>query len=166
MPDRFSEYPQRVHASTQRPGTVYVRKPGYYAEHDRQPDSSAPGAELTLSDGAIAVFHGEPDEEGLLLRADALSPVYELQPGGSPFVPTGLVFIRFLGGTDVDSRREDIEQTGYEVAHTLPYASNAAWLRAKSRRIADALTGIPKLEALSGIENVEPQMLMESVPRT
>ena len=46
------------------------------------------------------------------------------------------------------------------------FSQNMNWLRAKSRRIADALTGIPKLEALSGIENVEPQMLMESVPRT
>lgn len=165
MRDPFSQYPSQVRASTQRQGSLFVRKTGYYAEHDPHPDKSAENAELLFNDGAIAVFRGEPPEEERLLRSLTLSPVYELKPGGSPAVPTGLVFIRFREGVDVASRQPDIERTGYEIAQTLPYASNAAWLRAGSGSVADALAGISKLESLPDLENVEPQMLMESVSR-
>jgi hypothetical protein len=166
MRDLFSEYPSQVRAGTQRPGSSYVRKTGYYAEHGRQPDAPAPGATSVLNDAAIAVFHGEPPEEkGGPLPSVTLSPIYELQPGGSPAVPTGLVFVRFREGVEVASQQQEIDRAGYETARSLPYASNAAWLRARSGSIADALSGIPKLEDLPDIANVEPQMLMESAPR-
>lgn len=142
-----------------------MRKTDYYAEHGRQPDTPAPGAALLFNGGAIAVFHGKPARDKDLQPPAALGPVYELHPGGAPAVPTGLVFIRFREGVDVTSRQQEIEGTGYEVAQKPPFASNAAWLRARSGNIADALTGIPKLEALPDVENVEPQMLMESTPR-
>ena len=164
MQDLFSEYPSQVRANTQRSGSSYVRKTDYYAEHGRQPDTPAPGAAVLFNDGAIAVFRGKPAKDAVLQPA-ALSPVYERHPGGSPAVPTGLVFIRFREGVDVASRQREIERAGYEVAQSPPFASNAAWLRARSGKIADALTGIPKLEALPEVENVEPQMLVESTHR-
>ncbi|HSQ18808.1 MAG TPA: hypothetical protein VLR92_00405 [Blastocatellia bacterium] len=165
MTKLFSEYPSQVRASTQRPGARFVRRPGYYAEHGRLQNMPARGAELVLNDGRIAVFQGEPAVEKRDSPPITLSPIYELQPGGSPAVPTGLIFIRLREGVDVASRRQEIERRGYEIAQTVPYASNAAWLRATSASIADALAGIAKLEALPDIENVEPQMLMESVPK-
>lgn len=165
MTKLFSEYPGQVRASTQRPGARFVRRPGYYAEHGRQQDTPARGAELVLNDGRIAVFQGEPADKKRDSPSNTFSPIYELQPGGSPAVPTGLVFIRFREGVDIASRKQEIERSGYEIAQRVPYASNAAWLRAISASIADALAGIPKLEALPNIENVEPQMLMGSVPK-
>jgi hypothetical protein len=163
--DHFSEYPQQVPASTERPASLYVRQPGYYAVHDRRPDMPAPGAALLLNDGAIAVFRGEPDETQAASMAGTLGPVYALQPGGPPAVPTGLVFVRFAEGVAADSHGEEIDRAGYEVAESLSYAPQAAWLRARSGRIADALAGIPALEKMPDVENVEPQMLMASARR-
>ncbi|HAZ43592.1 MAG TPA: hypothetical protein DDW76_16925, partial [Cyanobacteria bacterium UBA11369] len=68
------------------------------------------------------------------------------------------VFIRFAEKVDVESHREAIEQAGYQIAQTLSYAPHAAWVRAQSGKISDALTGISKLEAIPNVENVEPQM--------
>jgi hypothetical protein len=163
--DPFSEYPQQVRASTERPTSLYVRQSGYYAVHYRQPDMPAPGAALLLNDGAIAVFQGEPDETQAASMAGTLGPVYGLQPSGPPAVPTGLVFVRFAEGVAAESRRKEIDRAGYEVAESLSYAPGAAWLRARSGRIADALAGIPALEKMLDVENVEPQMLMASARR-
>jgi hypothetical protein len=162
--DYFSEYPEQICIGSDadaglrlRTPVSYTRKPGYYAIHYNQPKTLASGAILQLNDGAIAVFLGEPNqsEQGLL------SPIYTLEPNGSFAVPTGLVFIRFAEGVDVDLQREVINRAGYEVAQSLSYAPHTAWLRAKSGKIVDAIAGISQLEAIAKVENVEPQMLME-----
>jgi hypothetical protein len=41
------------------------------------------------------------------------------------------------------------------------YAPHAAWLEAADGSLAQALGGIARLEALSDVENVEPQWLTE-----
>ena len=163
--DLFSEYPRQVRASTERPASLFVRKSGYYAVHGRQPDTPAPGAALLLDEGAIAVFQGEPDETQAASMVGTLGPVYALQPDGPPAVPTGLVFVRFAEGVAAESRRKDINRVGYEVAESVSYAPHAAWLHARSGRIADALAGISALEEMPDVENVEPQMLMASARR-
>ncbi|MEH2122025.1 hypothetical protein [Nostoc sp.] len=162
--DYFCEYPEQIRVGSDvydglrlRTAVSYTRKPGYYAIHYNQPKTVASGAVLHLNDGAIAVFPGEPNqsEQGIV------SPIYTLQPNGSLAVPTGLVFIRFAEDVDVESQREVINQAGYEVAQSLDYAPHAAWLRAQSGNIADAIAGIPQLEAIPKVENIKPQMLME-----
>ncbi|MEH1889357.1 MAG: hypothetical protein V7K92_07785 [Nostoc sp.] len=155
--DYFSEYPEQIRVGSDRTAVSYTRKPGYYAIHYNQPKTVASGAVLQLNDGAIAVFPGEPNRS----EQGTLSPIYTLQPNGSLAVPTGLVFIRFAEGVDVESQREVINRVGYEVAQSLDYAPHAAWLRAQSGNIADAIAGIPQLEAIPKVENIEPQMLME-----
>ncbi|MEH2393575.1 MAG: hypothetical protein V7K21_18590 [Nostoc sp.] len=162
--DYFSEYPEQIRVGSDaygglrlRTAVSYTRKPGYYAIHYNQPNTVASGAVLQLNDGAIAVFPGEPNQS----EQGTLSPIYTLQPNGSLAVPTGLVFIRFAEGVDVESQREVINRVGYEVAQSLDYAPHAAWLRAQSGNIADAIAGIPQLEAIPKVENIEPQMLME-----
>ena len=162
--DYFSDYPQEIRVGSDaygglrlRTAVCYTRKPGYYAVHYKQPNTVASGAILQLNDGAIAVFSGEPNQS----EQGALSPVYTLQPNGSLAVPTGLVFIRFAEGVDVESQREVINQAGYEVEQSLDYAPQAAWLRAQSGNIVDAIAGISQLEAIPNVENVELQMLME-----
>jgi hypothetical protein len=163
--DYFSEYPQQVRAGTDRSAVLYRRQPGYYAVHYNEPRKVAPGAVLQLNDGAIAVFSGEPDTTQLTSTQATIGPIYTLQPDGSLAVPTGMVFIRFAENVDVESHREAIKQAGYEIAQSLSYAPHAAWLRAQSGKISDALMGISKLEAIPNVENVEPQMLMARVLR-
>jgi hypothetical protein len=165
----FSEYPQQIRFGTEQSAVLYSRKSGYYAVHYKQPGTVAPGAVLQLNDGAIAVFQGEPDEPENAIRlastTGTLGPIYTLQADGTLAVPTGLVFIRFVEGVEVESNQEAIKQAGYEIAQSLSYAPQAAWLRAQSGNILDALVGISKLEAIPNVENVEPQMLMERVQR-
>lgn len=152
--DYFCEYPEQIRNYT---SVSYTRKPGYYAVHYNQPNTMPLGAILQLNDGAIAVFPGEPNqsEQGIV------TPIYTLEPNGSVAVPTGLVFIRFAEGVDVESQREVINRAGYEIVQSLDYAPHAAWLRAQSGNIADAMARIPQLEAIAKVENIEPQMLME-----
>ncbi len=158
--DYFSEYPQQICVVKDQFTILYDRRPGYYAVHYNQPNSVTDQAVLQLNDGTIAVFAGEPQE-----LDNTLSPIYTLQPDGSLAVPTGLIFIRFVTGVDVELHRQAISQAGYEVAQKLSYAPHAAWLRAQSSKILDALKGISELEAIPDVENVEPQMLMARVQR-
>ncbi|MHC5724928.1 MAG: hypothetical protein ACYTXY_12460 [Nostoc sp.] len=152
--DYFSEYPEQIRNRT---SVSYTRKPGYYAVHYNQPNTMPLGAILQLNDGKIAVFPGEPNQS----EQEIVTPIYTLQPNGSVAVPTGLVFIRFAEGVDVESQREIINRAGYEIVQSLDYAPHAAWLRAQSGNIADAIARIPQLEAIPKVENIEPQMLME-----
>ncbi|MEH1866249.1 MAG: hypothetical protein V7K69_14775 [Nostoc sp.] len=163
--DYFSEYPEQIRVGSNSTAISYTRKSGYYAIHyNNQPKTVAPGAILQLNDGAMstmgyayAVFPGEPNQS----EQGKLSPVYTIEPNGSLAVPTGLVFIRFAEGVDVKSQHEAINRAGYEVVENLDYAPHAAWLRAQSGNIVDAIAKIPQLEAIPKVENIEPQMLME-----
>ncbi|MBW4677287.1 MAG: hypothetical protein KME52_25770 [Desmonostoc geniculatum HA4340-LM1] len=155
--DYFSEYPQQIRVGSDASAVSYTRQPGYYAIHYNQPSTVVRGAILQLNEGAIAVFPGEPNQS----EKNTLSPIYTLQSNGSFAVPSGLVFIRFAEGVDVESQGEAINRAGYEVEQSLDYAPNAAWLRPRSGNINDAIAGISQLEAIPNVENVELQMLME-----
>ncbi|BAB73337.1 hypothetical protein ACN23B_06895 [Anabaena sp. FACHB-709] len=161
--DYFIEYPQQIPVGT-KASVFYNRQSGYYAAHYKQASTIPSQAILILNEGegAIAIFSGEPDATIQNIgNTDTLSPVYTLENNGTLTVPTGLVFIRFTEGVDIESQQAAINQAGYEVAKTLAYAPNAGWLRAKTNKIADALKGIAQLSAIKNVENVEPQMLIE-----
>ncbi len=162
--DIFADYPQQVPAGTERTSAIYKLSTGFYALHGRQPGAPAPGADYLFNDGRIAVFQGAPDKAAAGTPEEP-GPVYTLQPGGAPAVPTGLVFIRLRNGLPIDGSEAEIKKAGYEIAERVEYASNAAWLRARSGNIADALKGIERLKSMPDVENVEPQMLMESARR-
>jgi len=163
--DIFARFPQRIGVSSQPGAKTYTVMPEFYAVHGRQPGSPAPSAVHLFNEGAIGVFKGSPDQDIRRSASDKISPVYSLVPGGSPAVPTGLVFIRFADGVAVEQRTEEIKHAGYEVAESLAYAPNAAWLRARSGSIPDALAGRDTLEKIADVESVEPQMLMEATRR-
>ena len=159
--DRFSQYPRRVRHSTAPRAARYEILPGHYAVHRRSADAAAPEDALyVLDDGAIAVFEGSPGE-----ARGEVGPVYALGPGGTPAVPTGRVFVRFKEGTKAEDQRKEIKQAGYEIEEVPAYAPHSAWVRALSGEIDDALKGIEGLEKLPDVENVEPQMLTQSVKR-
>jgi hypothetical protein len=157
----FSDYPSEIRFSSQQSNVFYHLLSQYYAVHYSQPQTAAPEAILQLNEGEIAVFSGDPSPS----VSGKVGPVYTLPASGSFAVPTGLIFIRFAETVSVKSHQADIELAGYEIADTLAYAPNAAWLRAPSGQILAALLGITKLEAIANVENVEPQMLMASVSR-
>ena len=166
--DDFAKYPQEVRSSTQQPSAVYTRLPGHYALHGQRSEAAPPeDVVATLSEGEdkMEVVRGEAGARKLSAAPDEVIPVYALHPGGTPAVPTGQVFIRFKEDVTVEARRGEIERAGYEIAQSLDYAPHAAWLRARSGKIADALTDIPGLEKIADVENVEPQMLTQRASR-
>lgn len=114
----------------------------------------------------IEVFQGQVDERKRAVSPGKIGPVYFLHSGGTLAVPTGRVFIRFQEGVRAEEHRQEIEQAGYDIAQSPVYAPHAAWLRARSGEIADALTGIPTLEKIANVENIEPQMLMQRATRS
>lgn len=170
--DIFQNYPQQLPAGAEPNAPVYTRLPGFYAVHGWRADLPGVVPVQTFADGAIAIIKGEPDpataSAGTNKAGEAqrkLSPVYAQQSSGaagSMAVPTGRVFIRFADAVKVADREKEIRSAGYEVDQRLDYAPNAAWLRARSGNIADALNGIATLGKLTDVENIEPQVLMQA----
>ena len=159
--DLFPKAPREIHAGAEHSSAHYVYKAGYYAVHDQPPGTLAPGAAALLDEGAIAIYQGAPDLATATSATTRLGPVYALQPGDLLAVPTGLVFVRFSSGIAAATHAKDIEQAGYELVEIPSYAPQAAWVRARSGDIADALADFAALAQLPDAENAEPQMLME-----
>ena len=157
----FPKAPREIHAGAEHSRAHYVRKPDYYAIHGQPHGVAATGAAALLDDGAIAVFRGAPNTATASAAKGRLGPVYALQPGDLLAVPTGLIFVRFPVGTDAASREKQIAQAGFELVEIPSYAPQAAWVRARTGEIADSLANLTALEQLPGVENIEPQMLME-----
>jgi hypothetical protein len=154
----FSRAPEQIRLGADSAAT-YVRSHGFYAVHDRTPGSPAPGAIEQMNDGAVAVYPGDPGEAPSRQQG-RVGPVYTLGPGGAPVVPTGLLFIRFAEGVAAESRRPDLERSGYEFVKSPGYAPHAAWVRSRSNDIAQALAGMATLESLPDVERVEPELLL------
>ncbi len=163
--DLLATFPKQIAVNSTEGAQNYRLIADHYAVHGRKSGEPAPDAAYVLGQGTIAVFEGSPVPATAAAAPEKLSAVYSLTPGGSPAVPTGLVFIRLAEGLAIAEREEAIKDAGYEVAETLPYAPNAAWLRSRSGGIADALAKLGSLEKILSVESVEPQMLMESVRR-
>lgn len=162
--DILDKFPRQIAVSSRPGAQAYAMVPDQHAIHGQPPGKPSPNAIHLLNEGAIAVFKGSPGKASVS-DPGKVTPVYTLGSGGSPAVPTGLVFIRLAEGAAIGDRRAEIENAGYEVAETLAYALNAAWLRARSGDIADALARLGELEKIPSVESVEPQMLMESARR-
>ena len=163
--DILDRFPERLRTGTRQPDVICVKQPGC-AVHNRPIESPAPGAILVLNDGQIAVYRDEPPPEELARPGVVLTALYADPVSDTPAVPTGLVFLRFQKGIMADARRDEIDRAGYEIAETIPYAPQAAWLRARSGQAADALTNLSQLEQLPGVETVEPQLLREAARRS
>lgn len=143
----------------------YTRSDQHYAVHGRPPGAPAPGADLVLNGGQIAVFRRDAPAGAAPPDASDWGPVY-VTSDGVPAVPTGLLFVRFAEGTSAASRRDELERAGFEVVTVPRYAPHAAWVRARDGGVAASLEKIAEVEAIPGVENVEPQMLIESARRS
>ncbi len=151
----FNGFPQRISAGAAN-GVVYEQMPGYFALHG----GSLPTDEAValFEPEGIAVVRGAPSAP--LAPGQAISPVYTPVGGEAPAVPTGQLFIRFREGERVEAHRSALVQAGFSITSTPEYAPQAAWLRARSGSIADALGGVTTLRRLPGVESVEVQLLM------
>jgi len=156
----FDGFPQRIAAGAANP-VVYQQKPGYFARHGEP--LSEEEAEVVFKPEEIAIVRGAPASP--LAPGQALSPVYAPLGGDSLVVPTGQVFLRFRAGESVAAHRDAVRQAGFTIARELDYAPQAAWIRARSGSIAEALSGLSRLKAIDGVESVEPQLLMQRARR-
>ncbi len=161
-PGGFPNYPRQLSQSQKQDGKPFRLQEDTYAVHGREPGSPPKDALFTLKGGDIAVHRGDP--AAAAAKGRQVGPVYAL-PEGPLAVPTGLLFIRFKEGTAAAERRGEIERSGYEIVKIPGYAPHAAWVRSRDGDIASSLRDMRSLASLRGVENVEPQMLMESVKR-
>ncbi len=157
----FSRYPEQITASSQPGAAIYEQRSGYYAIRLPDPEAEIEGAVTVIRDekGAIALFKGAPTVSRQRNGGESPLPVYG--DGDIAVVPTGEVFIRFEEGVDARDRAANIEAAGYSITKVLDFAPQGAWVHAISGEIADSLQRLAQLEGLVGIENIEPQLLME-----
>ncbi len=121
-----------------------------------------PDVFYTLAEDVVARSDGS-----LVPAADVdgpAGPVYRKR-SGEPAVPTGRALVRFGDDDRAEHHREQITAAGFELEQPLSYAPQAAWVRASSGEITDTLSGLPQLEQLPGVQNVEPQLLSEAARR-
>lgn len=164
QPDKsteFSRYPEQITASSQPGAATYEQRSGYYAIRLADPEAEPGGAVSVIRDetGAIALFKGAAPVT--LQRHGGERPLPVYGDGNIAVVPTGEVFIRFQEGVDAGDRVADIEAAGYAITKVLDFAPQGAWIHAISGEIADSLQNLAQLEGLAGIENIEPQLLIE-----
>lgn len=153
------DYPNEIAASWPPSDVVYVRLPEHFAVHGPLPETIAPSRVAFLPAEDISICRGAmPDPRGMAAGA-TITPVYASGGSGTPSVPTGLVFLRFADTVVAEGRRDEIERAGYVVADLVAYAPQAAWLRASSGEIADALAHLDRLASLPDVAAVTPQFL-------
>ena len=163
--DAFSVFPSTLPASTTQPKLLYRRQPELIAIHDRVEPPAGWPVVLTLEDPPIVICRGDTRALPRTLLHATLTPVYALTPRGSPAVPTGLVLVRFREGIAAAACGDVVAREGFTIHDVLPYAPSAAWVKAASGGIPASLRGIPALESLPDVVDVEPQMLKRSARR-
>ncbi len=165
MKDRFSNYPNTIKASTQHAEHLYVLQTGIYAVHGEAPPRCKERVLFTVEEGKIVICKGNPDELPPSVNRNTITPVYSLEPSGLLAVPTGLILVRFADNIRAANQKDAVQRIGYIIDQELPYAPQAIWVKPANGDIAFALHNAAMLEAQPHVENVEPQMLMESVRR-
>jgi hypothetical protein len=161
IPD-FSAFPKTVRVGPEKSGVEFKLRPSHFALQHGGADTEP--TEDHLPAEHIGIYPTQDYDQKV--HGSQPVPVYSL--GNSPgfAVPTGMVFVRLSPDLTIQDHTKDFADAGYEVAKTVAYAPNAVWLRAKSGKIADALTNTGKLNSVKGVENVEPQMLSKSVRKS
>jgi hypothetical protein len=141
---------------------VLAQKAGFFALHGEPPPVSTQVV-LRFEPERIAVLSGAPPLP--LDPNQSVSPVYAAAGSDALAVPTGQLFVRLRQGVAMAAFRAALEPTGCVIAMELDHAPEAAWLRARSGSIAEALGCVARLRGLAEVENVEAQLLMQRVPR-
>lgn len=162
-------YPNRLRIRTGNDGgTVFELEPELYTVRTRpaagpQGESTVPGGApvAVVAEGATssyAVYGGTPARD---LSDAAVGPVYSAGRGGPLAIPTGRVLVRLVKGERPGDRTQAFASAGFEIEKTLSYAPSTAWLTPRGGDVAHALNNLDALERMTGVEHVEPQLLME-----
>ena len=160
-----SAFPNQIAVGTDRADVTYIRLAGHFAVHGTLPAALTASRIGLLGEESVSICRGAWPRPDQLAPGTIVTPVYAPGGVGPPAVPTGLVFIRFTDRVTVESRRARIEQAGYVISQTLSYAPQAAWLRAASGSMADALTNLDRLATLDDIAAVTPQLIAHAARR-
>ncbi len=152
-----SNYPAELEVRSKEGAVArYQLAPEFYASSAGEP-LSANDRLVARVDENIAVYEGSaPEGEA---AAGKVFPVYRAQPSGAFAIPTGRAWVRFADGVEATRHREAMAKLGFSIEESPAWAPQAAWVRASSGKIADALAAASRLKALPEVEQVEPQML-------
>jgi hypothetical protein len=151
------DYPTELEVpSSDGPSAHYRLAPDFHARHSSGPQSSVAKFVQKL-DEHFAVFQGPPPSSEA--AAGTVLPVYRAEPSGAFAIPTGRVWVRFKEGIDAAAKHAAMAKAGFHLEESPAWAKHAAWLRAGSGKVADALNAAHRLVALGDVEHVEPQML-------
>jgi hypothetical protein len=164
--DPLAAFPTKFIASTQHKDVHYYRQTHLFAVHGPVPRALQAQVNQILGDGKVSLCRGEVPRVPELDLLSKLSPVYSLGPGSPPAIPTGRVFIRFTEQVAAQDRQGDLARLGYRIVRVTPYTRHTAWLDSVSGTIAEALAGLPDLEQLPDVANVEPEMLKPMARKT
>lgn len=152
----LSRAPAQLRHSTQQPDVAYTLADDVVAAHGDDADGDAA---LSHEGGPLSIARPGEAPTGA-----TVGPVYR-KDGGGLAVPTGRALVRFAEGDCAERHHDELAAAGFELEQPLSYAPQAAWVRASSGQITDTLSGLPALERLPGVENVEPQMISEAARR-
>ena len=144
--------------ATLRSNGDYTLADDLIATHSAQRDADQ--TLLSHEGGSIKIEPAEADVHGV--DAAAIGPVYRAAQGGGVAVPTGRALVRFGDGDEARRHADELSAAGFDLEQPLPYAPQAAWVRASSGLIADTLRGLAGLERLPGVRHVEPQLIREA----
>ncbi len=161
----FTAFPRTLRASTAEPRVLYRRLPELIAIHEGIAPPASWEVILTLEDPPIVVCRRDTHALPRALLHATVTPVYALTRRGAPAVPTGLVLVRFREGIAASACGDALSREGFTIHGILPYSPSAAWVKAASGGIPASLRGIPALESISDVVNVEPQMVKRTAPR-
>jgi hypothetical protein len=151
--------PPELSHSTQQGDIAYTLARDVVAAHGPIADRDA-ALRHDAHNVAITPAREAPAGAGVIV-----GPVYRREPSGGFVIPTGMVLVRFADGDRAEHHRDEIAAAGFEIEQALSYAPQAAWVRARSGEIIDALRGLVALEQLPAVHNVEPQLLSEAARR-
>lgn len=159
-----SNYPAELEVrSTEGAVARYQLAPEFYASSSGQ-SLSATDRPVARLDENIAVFEG-PAPKGEA-AAGKVMPVYRAQPSGAFAIPTGRVWVRFAQGVEAARQHKAMAKLGFTIEESPAWAPQAAWVRASSGKIADALAAASRLKSLPDVELVEPQILTAAARKT
>lgn len=150
--------PAKLLHSTQRGDIAYALARDVVATHGPITDSDA--LRHDARSVTITPARDVPAGAGVVV-----GPVYRREAGGGLVIPTGAVLVRFADGDRAEQHRDAVAAAGFEIERVTAYAPQAAWVRARSAEIVDALRGLMRLAQLPGVDNVEPQLLSEAARR-
>lgn len=162
MDDYFASYPETIRQSSKGDAAFFHRAADLFAVRGPVPAAVQSNIVAIIEEGNITVCRGAPQD-----WADnaEITPVYRLEGGASPAVPTGLIFVRFTEEVSSADRTQDLAQTGYRIDRIPPYAPHTAWVFSADGNAARGLRAIETLMLLPGMVHVEPQLLMPKVTR-